>query len=172
MEEINKSASCGKGVLSIRGMTLDRYLKRANKDVSVAAAVTAYKLVVQQDLLIRSLRAELKQSQDNLCVAQQTVIATQGKLVDVTQTQLDDFKMSVSKTVKTSIEESTKSYSTILQAQAPTPEITQTNLQEAMRVAVSEETRSENLMMREKQSSEKDKIFYIRGGKVCLRDNI
>lgn len=107
-----------------------------------------------------------------MCVAQQTVIATQGKLVDVTQTQLDDFKMSVSKTVKTSIEESTKSYSTILQAQAPTPEITQTNLQEAMRVAVSEETRSENLMMREKQSSEKDKIFYIRGGKVCCRDNI
>ena len=76
-----------------------------------------------------------------MCVAQQTVIATQGKLVEVTQTQLHDFKTSVSKTVQTSIEEFTKSYSTILQA--PTPQLTQSNLREAMRVVVSEETRSE-----------------------------
>lgn len=118
-------------------------MKRANKDYLVGWLESTFELMSAQRDIVEELRSDMSQLQEKIIDAQDKLLTAQNQLLVKQSDQLE----SVKKSVKTSVEEGFKSYSSVAGSNTTTLAPSQKMLQKAVKSAYEAENRSHNIIM-------------------------
>ena len=134
---------------------LQGFFNRERKDVAVKLVTDAWRHIVKQNELIRSLKRSRGELSEKTIQLQDQIIKTQAELVDSKDNTMKNISQVVSESVSDSVKE-IKTYSAAVSSnQAP---LCQRTIQKAVKAVIEEEDRAKNLIVFGLEESENEAL--------------
>ena len=139
---------------SLRELGLSRFtdislsvLKKQNKDAMAEMLLTAMCCLNDLTSSVTDFSNSTGSIKSDLCEAQRTIIKLQGELLACRNEEVQQLKSAVEETVKTSVKQEMRTYSSVVEASVIKSEVSASSIQKVMKTVADEESRAMNVMV-------------------------
>ena len=139
---------------SLRELGLSRFtdislsvLKKQNKDAMAEMLLTAMCCLNDLTSSVTDFSNSTGSIKSDLCEAQRTIIKLQGELLACRNEEVQQLKSAVEETVKTSVKQEMRTYSSVVEASVIKSEVSASSIQKVIQTVADEESRAMNVMV-------------------------